>query len=226
MAIRFLPGSHVDSSKASGFTLIEAMVSVSIIALMAVSVSVSLRSSQKHEEIITTTRVVAGDLRSLQASALTAQNIRTCKDASNKNITCVLSVSSCENPAACVPLAPMDVGAHFFQASSTYAYFADVDVANQDHIETVGAGERYQMRDLKGLGGPSVTIDQLLAPGPVSATDVYVSFDRQNGSAHIISCVSGVCSDVPTMIFRLKHASSGEVKDVSLNAITGRVSVE
>lgn len=221
MAKRSSAWSHVAFSKASGFSLTEAMISVAIIGLLALFVVNDLRTSQKREQLITAARVLAADIRSLQSRALSAQNIKTCASL-GKNIACELSDAACDVPNTCAPLPPFSFGGHFIPGTSSYTFFAEVDASNKDFEETPGAGETFLTRDLVAAGGPNVVIDQLLGAG--SYTEINVVFERQNGAMHLNPC--SVCMNPLTLTIRLRHTQTGDTKDVSLNAVTGRVSIE
>jgi len=224
MANPFFTGSRVRSHNAAGFTLTELMISMSIIGLMSVIVVMDLRASKRQEELSNGARIIAADLRSLQAQALTGQNIKTCTDAGGKNLVCERGASSCADPTTgCIPLPPYAVGAHFISSASSYDFFADVEQTRNDWMETPSANETTFVRDLARSGAPNVSITGLTAAAVVP--EAHVAFGRQNGTTHISPCAAAPCAGAPTLSVTLTHAQSGQTKTVSMNATTGRISV-
>lgn len=226
MATRSSVGSRAECFNASGFGLVEAMISVSIVGLLALFVVVDLRSTQKHEQLINAARIVAADLRSLQARALTAQNLKTCADMASKNVVCERSTASCADPTMCTLLPPFAVGGHFIGGATAYTFFADVDpdVARKDFVETADAGESFFTRALNTSGGQNVVIADLRILSGTTA-HAHVAFERQNGGMHITPCAAS-CPGVTMLTIRLRQTQTGETKDVTLNAVTGRISIE
>ncbi len=210
------------TSFVAGFTLVELMVSVFILTLLTTTVMFDLRASKRKDELNTAARVVAADLRSLQARALTGQNIQTCTPPSAKSVVCELSAAACGG-AACLALPPFGVGVHFQTAATAYILFADVEATKNDWQQT-DASEIFLTRDLASVGAPNVTLDALTLPAPSGVvTQVDVAFQRQNGSMVIGGCVTTGCSS--RLEIRLKHTVSGDVKLVELNGLTGRISI-
>ena len=213
------------ATKVAGFSLAELMVSVAIIALMTTFVVTSLGSSQQQQYLTTAARVVAGDLRSLQASALTAQNIPTCIDKnSGKNITCALSTGNCATPIACVLQPPQAVGVAFKLGQPTYAFFAELN-SPPDYADA-GASEEYLVHNL-AVGSPNVVVGALTTTALVpSGSEVDVSFQRQNGQAQILVCNAGTCTPATTLTITLKQTKTNAVTNIYFNPVTGRVSFD
>ena len=227
MVKRFYAGSCAASKTARGFTLIEMLVSIAIIAIMTTIVIQNLGTAQQGQQLITAARVIAGDIRSQQASALTAQNIPTCSNGS-KNITCALSVISCVPVGSCKPFPPYAVGLAFKSgvAQTRYALFADVDSSSRDYLDT-GAGEEYLMHDLAGAGAPNVVVSSFTLTPTVTPTptEVDVAFDRQSGQAHI-TCPGAGCVGTTLLTINLKQTQSGATSAVDFNPLTGRASFQ
>ena len=221
MAKRFYVGSYM-ATKVAGFSLTELMVSVAIIAIMTTFVVTSLGSAQQQQYLTTASRVVAGDLRSLQASALTAQNIPTCLNGSNKSIACALTKASCAVPSSCTPQPPQAVGVAFKLNQPTYAFFAELN-SPPDYADA-GASEEYLVHNL-AVGSPNVVVGALTTTTPVpSGSEVDVSFQRQNGQAQILVCNAGACTPAATLTITLKQTKTNATTDINFNPVTGRVS--
>lgn len=201
------------------------MVSIAILGILSVVVVMDLNSGKRREELQAGVRVLAADLRSLQTRALTAQNVKTCQVAL-KNVVCEdpAVAATCGTP--CAPAPPYGVGMRVLAGGTSYALFADVDASANDWKETPGANEIFLSRSLPLAGGSNVTILDIAAPGPVMAPEVHVAFERQNGRMHINPCAAGPACEVPSLAIRLRHDKSGEIKTVTINAATGRVSVQ
>jgi type II secretory pathway pseudopilin PulG len=199
------------------------MISTAIVALLALFVVADLRSSSQQEQLITATRLIAADLRAAQARAFAAQNLKTC-DSSGKKILCELGATSCDVPSSCGPYPPLSVGIKFASSSSTYTFFGDVDTSNKDWMDTPGAGEEWQTRDLGVDGAPNVIIDSISSPSAVLVAQV--AFERQNGNAHINPCAMAPCTESGQLVITLRQLQTGRTKSVTIDAASGRVSVE
>ncbi len=200
--------------KAPGFSFVEAMVSVIVLAIIATITVVSLNHTSQVDQLNTAVRVVEGDLRSLQSQALSAGNVKICPDTGGVPVVCEDSTTGCANPAQCVPTPPPGVGAHFTTGSSVYRMYADVRPTTNDHKYT-DAKEVFQSRDLGGAGAPNVVISALSQGSP---TDV--EFERQNGDMFI----NGMTTS--TLSITLKQTVTNDTRTVSMNALTGRISIE
>mgnify|MGYP001561271893 CR=1 FL=1 len=221
MEISSSRGSRAAGSTVSGFSLIEAMVSITILGLLAVAVVVNLNATSRTEALNSAARLVLGDLRALQTRALTAQNIKTCVSA--------IPVTICEGPGAtcipCTPAPPFSFGAHFTQGTASYILFAEPDQTTKNWMETTG--EAFATRDLTKLGGRNVIIDALFVPSSVSSvTDAQIAFERQNGRMHVNPCMGPPCTEAGSLTIRLKQTQTGAIRTVTLGTLTGRMSLD
>lgn len=200
------------------------MVSIAILGILSVVVVMDLNSGKRREELVAGSRVLAADLRSLQTRALTAQNVKTCQVAL-KNIVCEDSAVAATCGTPCAPAPPYGVGMHVLAGGTAYTLFADVDSTANDWMETPGANETFFSRSLGLAGATNVTILDITAPGPVVVPQAHIAFERQNGRMHINPCAAGPACEVPSLSIRLRHDKTGDIKTVTMNAATGRVSV-
>lgn len=205
----------------SGFTLVELMVSIAIMGLIAVVTMNDMRTSQRKDQLNTAARVLAADIRAMQAQALSGKNIKSCP-LGVAHTVCEQSASVCSDSAQCIAQPPSAVGLHVTVAGTSYDEFADVD--SIDGLKD--PNEIIQSRSFPLLGAQNVVIDALTAGGaPVNDADV--SFQRQNGTMGINGCYAPVCNAGPfTLIIQLRQTQTNDTKNIVLNAITGRISIE
>ncbi len=213
------------SRKLPGFSLAEMLVALSIVVLLSLLTVFSLRSANQKDELRAAAAQLASDLRSAQAQALEAQNIKTCKPGT-ENVVCENSSAAC-GASACQDAIPSGYGIWMHAASSSYVIFADVNPATQDYKYT-SANEKIQERELLLGTSDKVEIQSIetywpsMGAGPAWAN---VSFVRQSGQAHIVDVLVPPQPEPYLILIRIRHKVSGEYKDVEVNKITGRVSV-
>lgn len=205
-----------------GFTLIEAMVSVAILGLLAGIVTTNLTESRRTEELQSAARIVVADIRSAQSRALTVKNVAFCQNASDAWIACELGSASCKPGSACTPVPPDGVGLHFSVSSSTYAYYGIMNGPGNDFART-SSQQDFLIRRLDLAGAPNVEVAAISATLP-SGSEADVFFQRQNGVMRLNACAA--CAEPSSLLITLRHAQSGRSKQVRVNALTGRISIE
>ena len=200
------------------------MVSIVILGLISTAAIIDLGTTRQKDQLDTAVRLVAADLRSLQDRALTGQNILSCPQGSS-SVVCELDRSSCDDPANCTEHPPSAVGFHAMKGttSTRYDLFADVDPAKADGKED--PTEIFLTRDLAQNGAPNVVISDLVASAG-SVPSVDVAFQRQNGEMGINGCFEPACTSSVTLRILLRQVQSNEVREVDLNSITGRISMQ
>jgi len=208
-----------------GFTFVEAMVSIAVLGIIATISTYSLSASSRTDQLNTAARVLAADLRSVQSQALTAANIKTCPDPTGIPVVCEASDLVCPILAQCLPSPPPAIGIHLVSGQRSYAFFADVRPATNDWVYTTSS-EEYLTRSLDKAGALDVIISAVSSTtGSASPSDVV--FERQNGSMVLNGCrISQGCNIVTSLIITLKHTRSLATKTVSVNAYTGRISIQ
>ncbi len=210
--------------KRSGFTIYELMISIGILTLISAAAVVNLRTTRMKDELNTAVRLVAADLRSLQARALAGSNLNSCLDANGKYASCEFSAAYCAGGSLdCKSRPPFGVGALFQSNNNFYLMFADVDSSKNDWQYTDDT-ESFNTRYLDKNGAPNVVISDLATNAGVVGS-VNVAFQRQNGSLGIQGCYAPCVTPVALTI-TLKHLVSLETKNVYLNSYTGRISAE
>ena len=209
------------STKQPGFTFVEAMISIAILGIIAVAAFYSLRTARMTDELRSGARVVAADLRAIQARALQGQNLKWCPNASAQYVVCEDNTALCNNPAQCTAFPSGGYGAHLYKDSNVYRLYAKYD-NNTTDWRKVTDDEVFLTRDLAKSGAMNVTVSDLQAAVPF--TEVDVAFMRQSGQMRINSC--GACAEQSFLNVTLKHTISLKTIVVSLNYTTGRISIE
>ena len=213
---------------ANGFTLAELMVSITILLLVSTVTVFSLGDSRNNDELMTAARLLAGDIRNVEARALAATNIKTCPTSAAASRVC-----EAENPStvlctdACVPLPPPRVGVHLDRGGSSYTVFADV---HTEDWRLTNDQEIVLTRSLNPLGGGNVTIRALTTPFTSEASS-DIAVGRQSGTVRIDACDdAGLPACAPkepnTLSILLVHAKTSKTVTVDVNAFTGRVSFQ
>lgn len=204
--------------KRSGFTYIEATVSVAILAIISSITVASLYTTSQSEQLDNAAQLLTADLRTLQSQALTASSINACLDGSSKYLVCALSTAGCSG--ACGPQIPADVGMRLAVTQSSYTYFADVEPTKTDWKQT-DATEVFFNRSFAGAGAPNVVISAISTGSPVD-----IAFERQNGNMDINGCRLSQGSCTPTNVtITLQQTQTHATKSVTMNALTGRISI-
>lgn len=218
------------SNKAPGFTFMEAMISIVIVGIISVAAYYNLRSARMTDELRTAARVVAADLRAAQAQALQGQNVKWCTDVSGKDIVCQDGTASCSDPAQCIAKPSGAFGVHFYKDTSSYELFSILS-NDQATWGGVNPGQVYSSRYLAKSGAPNTTITDLVPlTGSLWFNQAAAIFERQNGRMHVLTCYTcdlGLVGPLmPTFKITIKHTISLKTISVSLNTLTGRISIE
>jgi len=198
------------------------MISVAILGIIATAASFSLRTSQYRDQLRTAARVVASDLRSLQARALAASNIKFCHDALGRNIVCENSAGACVD--SCTAIAPAGVGIRLTKDGTAYDLFAKRDPSTTDWRESY-AEEKFLTRDLAASGAQNVKVGKIFSPTVPDYGMIDVAFQRQNGGMLIDACPVG-CTNQNNLVIRLTHTLTSLSIEIVLNKTTGRISIE
>jgi len=209
------------SAKAPGFSFVEAMISIAIVGIISVAAYYSLRTARMTDELRTASRVVAADLRSVQARALHGQNLKWCPNASAQWVVCEDSQVPCAVPAQCVAYPSGGYGVHFVKDSNSYQMYGKFDNNTPDWRKTTD-DEVFFTRSLAKSGAVNVSVSDI--QGSVPFTEVDAAFMRQSGQMRLNSC--GVCVEQAFLTVTLKHAVSLKTIAISLNYNTGRISIE
>ncbi len=213
----------MQSHKQKGFTILELLISLSIIVLLATITVFELRSSRRTEELRTAARQVSGDLRAMQSRALSAKNLKTCTTPTADLAVCEFSTIACgANP--CAESIPSAYGIRFVSSDYRYTIFADINPSSGVDYRYSDAGEVYQMQSILPLETDYVIVDQITAGGaPVASADI--SFMRQSGTVRMFHPGVPPASEPGLIRIRLLHTITNQTTEIEINRITGRISI-
>jgi len=206
------------------FTLPEMLVSVAVMGILAVTVMSNLNSGKQTEELRTAANQLVADIRSMQARALAAGEVKACPKADGKMAICENSTTMCLLPANCIGHVPSSFGIHASTTNTGYVLFAEEEPSKADYKYS-GQDETLIARTLLQGSSQDVVIQNIYSDKPAVGFAVSVgdiSFTRQNGVTRMFDGTTE--PDVITI--RLKQKQSNVTKDVVINRITGRVSIE
>ena len=117
------------SSRSKGFTLVELLVSISIIGVITGMMMANFRGGQQSAEVRLATDILVGQLRSVQTSALTGRLAAVCSGGSNDLEVCEPKDPPVGCPGGvCQKRVPAGYGIRFTTATpTTYMLFYDTD---------------------------------------------------------------------------------------------------
>lgn len=213
----------MQSHKTKGFTILELLISLSIIVLLATITVFELRSSRRTEELRTAARRVSADLRGMQSRALSAKNLKTCTSPTADLAVCEFSTAVCgANP--CAESIPSAYGVVFTASSYQYTMFADINPSSGVDYRYSDAGEIYLQQSILPLETDYVIVDQITADGaPVASVDI--SFMRQSGTVRMFHPGVPPAAEPSLIRIRLLHTLTGSTAEIEINRITGRISI-
>lgn len=215
------------SFKRQGFTLVELIISIAILALISVSTIFSLRRTREKDELNTAGRLLTADIRNIQARALAGRNVLTCDTVSGRRVCEPENTTPSVCTGACESAPPSHFGIWFTSDEDGYILFADVLTEDWRYD---GPAEFLLLRNLNPLGGRKVVVSDIKTEfGPLETGHVAVG--RQNGLVRIDACNDPgqpVCAPTEPKILQitLRHVMSDETLVVEINAVTGRVSIQ
>jgi prepilin-type N-terminal cleavage/methylation domain-containing protein len=217
-----------------GFSAVELMVSVAILALITTTASINITKVKMREELEASARQVASTLRNLQAQALAAKMVKVCTP-SSVVIVCELGTGKCGGSSCAATAVPMAVGMTIANGASSFSTFAEADASLEDRRQDSGGRESTSYVSLAtGKAGTSaVTVTSLMA-GSTSLTSASIAFERQNGNLRIEACggvppltpACAVGGEPLTLRITLTHAKLAQSLTVAMNRLTGKISIE
>jgi prepilin-type N-terminal cleavage/methylation domain-containing protein len=211
-----------------GFTLMELMVSITVLMLISTATVFGLRNTRAKEELQTAARLLAGDIQSVEIRALAGANVKACTVLAG-----IIKVCEAENPSAeacvtdCEPTSPPRFGVIFSANDSRYSIFADTELADW---RLTSSREVVASRTLNTLGSDRVALEEIETElGAIATVDIGV--ERQSGRVRINACGEvGLPDCAPTepqtASILLRHLGSNQTATVKVNAVSGRVTIE
>jgi prepilin-type N-terminal cleavage/methylation domain-containing protein len=213
-------------SESKGFTLVELMVSIAVIGLITLAVIGDIARTRQQTELLSTATTVQAELRNMQADALAARSIKTCAYSGN-NVPCEYDGAECRvlSQSCSVAISPSDFGMTFVLNATNTTEFADTFTA--DFAETKPYERFKVLKFINNTAGSNNVIISSIIAGGSSVGSSIVAFQRQNGGMRINGCATPPCaSEVTTMTVTLKHLQTNKTRDITFNAVTGRITVQ
>lgn len=216
--------------KKSGFTLAEMLVSVAVIAILAVIMVVNLNSGKRTEQLSDAARQLVADIRGMQSRALSAGEVKACLNASAVLIVCENSTADCADPAQCLGMVPDHYGLMVTTTATSYSMFVEYSLAGLVNQNMDSPDEQLSRRRLLPIGSQDVEISKIelwsgttgwVSPDPTIGS---VVFSRQSGQAKIFdAAATGAVMGI--LKITLRHKISNDTLTIEVNRETGRVSI-
>jgi prepilin-type N-terminal cleavage/methylation domain-containing protein len=235
---RFINRHATSVSSARGFTIIELLVSISILLIISVFVANDINRSRYQEELNGSARILAATMQDLRAKALAATSVQTCAGPGSAIYVCELNTNGCSGACGTM-IAPAAVGITIIAGSTGTTVFAEPDpvaVAPTNYFraeDTAGNEDMAYIALLTGRSGSNdVTINGPIVTNTGNLFAITVTFERQSGTMRINACGTPTgappCSltEPTTAVIPLRHAKTLQVRTVTLNTITGKISIE
>lgn len=211
--------------KKTGFTLMELMVSIAILTLISGSTIFALQRSREKEELNIVARMLASDIKNIQARGLAARNILTCNVGSGKRVCEPENKSLLVCDDACQLLPPPKFGVWISTRSGAYILFADVNLEDWRYSNPE---EMLMERSFDRIGEGKVVLSSIQSENG-NLDSVSLAVARQNGMMRINACGAELVPCEPTepqqVTLTLRHTKSNDMISVEINALTGRVSI-
>ncbi|MEY4722718.1 MAG: hypothetical protein RLZZ324_231 [Candidatus Parcubacteria bacterium] len=197
-----------------GFTLVEMLISLSILAVITAFTTANFSAARKGDEVRLSSQLVASALRRVQSAATGGELIFFCNGGARANMTCPGGTAAeCPGGGTCSHEVPHGYGMHFTTVAAgakRMIYFADI---NGNHA--YDAGE--DVRNDNVSPGVQVSASSLLI-GATSVPTLDIVFDPPVPTAYFNNATSTAIASIS-----LTHAVTAQVKSVSVNRISGQV---
>ena len=219
-------------STRNGFTLIELMVSVSILLIISVSVAGDITRIKHQEELQSSARQLASALRDLQARSLAASGIKTCTDSGNVIAACETGTSACTGGCGTL-IPPFSNGMTIATNATSVLMFAEVEPTRNDRRRAASGEDLGRQAFLQANANSATVTVQSMTTNAGGVPSAVVTFERQSGTMRIDACgtpapYTPACSGAEplTLEIVLRHARLTATRTVRLNTTTGKISLE
>lgn len=193
-----------------GFTLVELLVSLSILGVITGQMLANFRAGQRVSEVRFAAEILANQLRELQTNALTGRLGLVCAGGSQNLMVCEGGKEppvACEG-GTCEERVPAGYGIRFSDASpESFLLFIDTD----------GDFRYDEGEELRAL--PYVSTGQVRFGGSTAASPLDIVFRPPFARAY----VNGVPDAVTSVTVTLVHAVGPQERDVTVNLVTGKI---
>lgn len=197
-----------------GFTLVELLVSIAIIALITTAATANFRAGRRGDELLTAGRLVAATLRRAQTDALAGRTTMFCRGGANDLRLCPSGLPASCPGGTCVRELPLGYGVRF----TTLAAGAgkSVSFADLDGDRMLDPGEEIRTNAISPIPGVVVSV---VAPSAAGVLDVVFAPPKPttyfNGAA-----AAGIAA------ITVLHGQTGATRVVRVNGITGQVNAD
>lgn len=194
---------------ARGFTLVELLVSISIIGVITGMMMANFRGGQQSAEVRLATDILVGQLRSVQTSSLTGRLVAVCSGGVNDLDVCEpksLPVSCTDG--VCQKRVPAGYGIRFSTATpTTYMLFYDTD--DDRRYDT---GEELSE-------APYISTGATRFQGSTAGDPVDLVYVPPFGQLY----VNGSASGPTTVSLTLGHQFGSMIRHVNIYRLSGKI---
>lgn len=197
------------SSRSKGFTLVELLVSISIIGVITGLMMANFRGGQQSAEVRLASDILVGQIRSVQTSALSGRLAAVCSGGANDLEVCEPKSPpvSCSG-GSCQRRVPSGYGIRFSSLTPTaYTLFYDTD----DDLR-YDEGEELSSQ-------PYVSTAAVLFQGSDAGDPVDLVYTPPFGKVY----VNGSASGSTTVSFTLGHQFGTMTRHVTVYRLSGKI---
>jgi len=197
------------SSRSKGFTLVELLVSISIIGVITGLMMANFRGGQQSAEVRLASDILVGQIRSVQTSALSGRLAAVCSGGSDDLKVCEPKDPpvSCTD-GTCQRRIPTGYGIRFSTLEpTTYTLFYDTDADYR-----YDAGEELSTQ-------PYVSTAAVLFQGSSAGDPVDLVYTPPFGQLH----VNGSATGPTTVSFTLGHQFGTMIRHVTVYRLSGKI---
>lgn len=196
-------------SRSKGFTLVELLVSISIIGVITGMMMANFRGGQQSAEVRLASDILVGQIRSVQTSALTGRLVSVCSGGAEDLDVCEPKTPSVTcTGGACQKRVPAGYGIRFSTVTpSSYMLFYDTD-----DDRAYDAGEELS-------SAPYVSTDTVRFQGSDAGSPVDLVFTPPFGQIY----VNGSASGSTTVSLTLGHQFGTNIRHVTVYRLSGKI---
>lgn len=196
-------------SVSKGFTLVELLISISIIGVMTGMMLANFRSGQQSTELRLASDILVDQIRSVQTSSLSGRLVSVCSGGANDLKVCEPKTPAVNCPGGtCQKRVPTGYGIRFTTASAnSYTIFYDADGDLQ-----FDTGE-----DLASVPYISSNVVRLTAANAAIPLDLV--YTPPYGKLY----VNGSVPATPIVTLTLGHQFVNKTRHVNIYALSGKV---
>jgi len=196
-------------SRSRGFTLVELLVSISIIGVITGFMMANFRGGQQSAEVRLATDILVGQIRSVQTSALTGRLVSVCSGGLDDLKVCEPKSPPVEcSGGTCQKRVPAGYGLRFTTENpSAYTVFYDTD-----------DDRRYDAGEELG-DSPYVSTGATRFEGSDAGDPLDLVFVPPFGKLY----VNGSASGSPTVSITLGHQFGNMIRHVTIYRLSGKI---